>query len=145
MAHLVPSNIELANFHTFSQLLVQLLNFHVPGVFVSSLESNFLVPWDCKLATAQVTFIAPFCLHQLLSPSICFPIWSTNFPAAWFQEFCLVIFGDSTTLWFAFHSSVQGGGSSRSLHYLNNYHSVTLYCMLQPIEPPNEPVVFVVK
>ena len=145
MAHLVPSNIELANFHTFSQLLVQLLNFHVPGVFVSSLESNFLVPWDCKLATAQVTFIAPFCLHQLLSPSICFPIWSTNFPAAWFQEFCLVIFGDSTTLWFAFHSSVQGGGSSRSLHYLNNYHSVTLYYMLQPIEPPNEPVVFVVK
>ncbi|KAG2586945.1 hypothetical protein PVAP13_5NG093900 [Panicum virgatum] len=113
MAHLVPSNIELANFHTFSQLLVQLLNFHVPGVFVSSLESNFLVSWDCKLATSQ--------------------------------EFCLVIFGDSTTLWFAFHSSVQGGGSSRSLHYLNNYHSATLYCMLQPIEPPNEPVVFVVK
>jgi len=74
MAHLVPSNIELANFHTSLESIAQLPNFHVPGVFVSSPESNFLVSWDCKLATAQGTFIAPFFLHQLLSCSVCFPI-----------------------------------------------------------------------
>ena len=80
MAHLVPSNIELANFHTSLESIAQLPNFHVPGVFVSSPESNFLVSWDCKLATAQGTFIAPFFFTSVTFMFSMFPNLIKQFP-----------------------------------------------------------------
>ncbi|KAG2595607.1 hypothetical protein PVAP13_5KG086987 [Panicum virgatum] len=58
MVHLAPSNTELANFHRSLRPLVQLPNFHVPGVCVSSPENNFLVSRDCNLATAQISSLS---------------------------------------------------------------------------------------
>ncbi|PVH39315.1 hypothetical protein PAHAL_5G476200 [Panicum hallii] len=109
MVHLAPSTTELANFHTSLRSLVQLPNSQVPGVFVSPPESNFLVSWDCKLATAQ-----------LLSPSIFSP-------------------SDQTiSLLLGIRNSVYSRWRLQQISLLSvqiivtcriNYHSVILYCI----------------
>ncbi|PUZ58084.1 hypothetical protein GQ55_5G480600 [Panicum hallii var. hallii] len=120
MVHLAPSTTELANFHTSLRSLVQLPNSQVPGVFVSPPESNFLVSWDCKLATAQLQY---------------FPHLIKQFPC------CLVsgiLFSDiivTTPLWLAFSSSrwrlqkISLLSVQIIVTCRNNYHSVTLYCI----------------
>ncbi|CAL4951579.1 unnamed protein product [Urochloa decumbens] len=120
MVHLAPCNTEHGNFQTSLWSLVQLPNFKVPSVFVSSLKQLFLF-----LGTENL-------LQQRNSVKV-------------ILDSCVVCIHQSMDQDGIHQSMDQDGGSSVPLHYLYRLLNVTLYCMLQSLEPRNEPVVFVVK